>query len=121
MKKVDATLYLGKAAELYRQLIGSEVAILAQLRTGKTFFKGCLHMINASETAAYKCVNTALPLLLQEVGTAESEIKAARRDSETCRIRWDVRVYYSRVSSHGSTGSIVARAVTNRPASKNSF
>jgi len=67
-------------------------------------------------------INTALPLLLQEVGTAESEIEAAAwRDSETCRMRWDVRVYYSRVSSHGSTESIVARAITSRPASKNSF
>jgi hypothetical protein len=55
MKKVDATLYLGKAAGLYQQLIGSEAAILAQLRTGKTFLKGYLHMINASETAVCKC------------------------------------------------------------------
>ena len=55
MKKVDATLYLGKAAGLYQQLIGSEAAILAQLRTGKTFLKGYLHTINASETAVCKC------------------------------------------------------------------
>ena len=40
MKKVDAALYLGKAAGLYQQLISSEAAILAQLRTGKTFLKG---------------------------------------------------------------------------------
>ena len=55
MKKVDATLCLGKAAGLYQQLIGSEAAILAQLRTGKTFLKGYLYTINASETAVCKC------------------------------------------------------------------
>jgi hypothetical protein len=55
MRKVDAALYLGKAAGLYQQLISSESAILAQLRTGKTFLKGYLYMINASETAACKC------------------------------------------------------------------
>lgn len=55
MKKIDAALYLGRAAGLYQQLISSEAAILAHLQTGKTFLKGYLHMINASETAACEC------------------------------------------------------------------
>jgi hypothetical protein len=54
-KKIDAALHLGKSAELYQQLTSSEAAILTQLRTNKSFLKGYLHKINASETADCDC------------------------------------------------------------------
>ena len=59
-RKIDAVLHLGKAAGLYQQLISSEAAILAQLRTGKLFLKEYLHKINASETALCDCGLTEL-------------------------------------------------------------
>ena len=54
-KKIDAALHLGKSAGLYQQLSSLEAAILAQLRSGKTFLRDYLHKINASETAACDC------------------------------------------------------------------
>ena len=43
------------AAGLYQQSSSSEAAILAQLRTGKTFLKDYLHKINVSKTANCDC------------------------------------------------------------------
>jgi hypothetical protein len=54
-RKIDGALHLGKAAELYRQLSSSEAAILAQLRTGKSFLNEYLYKINAVDTASCAC------------------------------------------------------------------
>jgi len=54
-RKIDAALYLGKAAALYQQLNSSEAAVLTQLRTGKTSLKIYLYKIKAAETAEYEC------------------------------------------------------------------
>jgi hypothetical protein len=54
-KKIDAALHLGKAAGIYQQLISSEAAILAQLRTGKSFLNDYLYKINVAETAVCNC------------------------------------------------------------------
>lgn len=43
------------SAELYQQLTSEEVAILAQLRTSKTFLNEYLHKIKAAKTAACEC------------------------------------------------------------------
>ncbi|KAF2248569.1 hypothetical protein BU26DRAFT_565953 [Trematosphaeria pertusa] len=50
-RKIDAALYLGKAAALYQQLNSAEAAILTQLRTGKTSLKVYLYKIKAAVTA----------------------------------------------------------------------
>jgi ribonuclease HI len=57
-RKIDAALHLGKSAELYQQLNSTEAAILAQLRTGKSFLKEYLYKIKASETAMCDCGDT---------------------------------------------------------------
>jgi hypothetical protein len=53
--KIDASLHLGKSAEMYQQLTSAEAAILKQLRTGKTLLKEYLHNFKASEIAAFDC------------------------------------------------------------------
>ena len=54
-KKINAALYLSKAAEIYQQLISLEAAILAQLRTSKSFLNKYLYKINVAETAVCNC------------------------------------------------------------------
>ena len=55
IRKIDAALHLRKAAGLYHQLISSEAAIFAQLRTGELFLKEYLYKINAVETVSCDC------------------------------------------------------------------
>ena len=73
-KKIDAALHLSKLAELYQQLDSTEAAILAQLRTGKSFLKEYLYKIKASETVTVRALSA---------GRQRQALRRAHNDIDT--------------------------------------